>query len=141
MAQTTGRNLPPPQSPFVDPQTGILSYDGYQYLLSLLNAAASDQATASVDTGLVATGTNQATALQLTAQWNEVDTVALNTGVLLSAYQAGQSQVIFNQGLNPVNVYPPPGAMINALGANIAFVLASGSRATFDFTSADQIRT
>lgn len=141
MAQTTGRNLPPPQSPFVDPKTGILSYDGYQYLLSLLSAAASDQATASVDTGLVATGTNQATALQLTAQWNEVDTIAPNTGVLLSAYNAGQSQTVFNQGANALLVYPAPGSQIDALGENVAFSLGSGLRATFDFTTADQIRS
>lgn len=141
MAQTTGFNLPPPQEPFVDPKSGILSYTGYQYLLSLLNAAASSQSTSTVDTGLVATGTNQATALQLVKQWNEVDTVAPGTGVLLSAYQKGQAQTVFNQGANALLIYPPPGSQIDALGVNVAYSLASGARVTFDFTSATQIRS
>lgn len=141
MAQTTGQNLPPPQSPFVDPKTGFLSDDGYQYLLSLLNAAASSQATATVDGPLTATGTNQATALQLSAQWNEVDTVPIGSGALLSALNEGQSQTIFNNGANPLLAYPPPGGNINALAANAPFSIAAGSRATFDFISATQIRT
>lgn len=141
MAQTTGQNLPPPQSPFVDPSTGVLSNDGIQYLLSLLNTAASTQATATVEQGLVAKGTNQATALQLTAQWNEVDTVAAGSGVLLSAFQPGQSQVVFNEGANPLNVFPPPGAQINAMVANAPFPLAAGTRGTFEFVSATQIRS
>lgn len=141
MAQTTGRNLPPPQSPFVDPTTGVLSYDGYQYLLSLLNQASSQVPTSTVDNGLTATGKNQATALQLSSQWNEVDTVAAGTGVLLASYVPGQAQTVFNASANPLNVYPPPGSQINALGANAPFVLAAGTRATFDFTSGTQIRT
>lgn len=141
MAQTTGRNLPPPQSPFVDSGSLNLSYDGYQYLLSLLAAAARAQATASVDQNLTAAGTNQATALQLTSDWNEVDTTPAGTGVLLSALQPGQSQTVFNQGLNPLLVYPPPGAQIDVLGTNIAYSLASGARHTFDFVSAGQIRS
>lgn len=141
MAQTTGLNLPVDQSPFTDPKTGQLTYDGKNYLLSILQEAANGQATSTVSTGLVAAGTNQATALQLTSQWNEVDTVASGAGVLLSAYQAGQSQTVFNQGLNPLLVYPAPGAQIDALGVNVAFSLASGSRITFDFVSSTQIRS
>lgn len=141
MAQTSGFNLPPPQEPFVVSGTLNLSYTGYQYLLSVLNAASSAQATASVATGLGAGGTNQATALQLSAQWNEVDTVPNGSGVLLSAYQPGQSQTVFNQGLNPLDIYPPPGSQIDALGENEPYSLAAGSRITFDFTSATQIRS
>lgn len=142
MAQTTGQNLPLQQSPFVDPETGVLSYDGYQYLLSLLAQAESSQSTATVATGLEATGTNQATALQLTNQWNEVDTVPSGSGVLLSAYGPGQTQVVFNEDpANALLVYPAPGSQINALGENIAYSLAAGSRATFDFVTDTQIRT
>lgn len=141
MAQTTGRNLPPPQSPFVDPKTGSLSDTGYQYLLSLLNFESSQIPSATVDNGLVATGTNQATALQLSSQWNEFVTVASGTGALLSAYQPGQSQTVFNGGTNPLLVYPPPGSRINALAVNVAFSIAAGTRSTFDFTSDTQIRT
>jgi hypothetical protein len=141
MASISGRNLPPPQSPFVDKATGILSYDGYQFLLDLLNNSTSSLAQKSVKLGLVATGANQATALQLAAQWNEVDTTPAGSGVLLASYQSGQSQVVFNGGANALNVYPPPGAQINALGANQPYSLASGAKLSFDFFSATQIRT
>lgn len=141
MAQTTGFNLPPPQEPFVDPKTGILSYSGYQYLLSLLSAAASSLATATTALGLTATGTNQATALQLGAQWNEVDTVAMGTGVLLSPYQVGQSQTVFNGGAHALQVYPPPGLQIDALGDNEPYSLAAGSRIAFETWSDSQIRS
>lgn len=141
MAQTTGFNLPPPQTPFVDPKTGILDWTGFQYLLSLLNAAASSQATATIAKGLIATGNNQATALQLNAQWNEIDTVAANTGVLLSVYDPGQSQTVFNGGANNLNVYPPPGVQIDTLGDNEPYILAPGARLSFETWSANQIRS
>lgn len=134
------RDLPPPQSPFVEVPAGTLSSDGYQYLLSLLNVAKNSILTSTVATGLTATGANQATALQLSSQWNEIDTTPAGTGVLLGAYQPGQSQTVFNQGLNPLNVYPSPGSQIDALGANVAYSLASGSERTFNFVSGAQIR-
>ena len=141
MAQTNGFNLPPPQEPFVDPQTGILNYSGYQYLLSLLNSASENQPSATVATGLTATGANQATALQLGSQWNEVDVVAPGTGVLLSAYSEGQSQTVFNQGANTLQIYPSPQSQIDSLGQNEPYMLAAGARITFDFVSAMQIRS
>lgn len=141
MAQTTGRNLPPPQSPFVDGKSFNLSDDGYQYLLSLLNAAANSISTSSVDSDLTATGTNQATALQLSSQWNEITTTLPGTGVLLQALQTGQSQTVFNEGANALNVYPPPGAQIDTSAVNVPYVLGAGLRHTFDFTSASQIRS
>ena len=141
MAQTTGRNLPPPQSAFVDKLLN-LSNDGYQYLLSLLALAGAATPTASVATGLTATGLNsQATALQLTSDWNEVDTVVAGSGVLLQFRQVGQSQTVFNQGLSPLSVYPPPGMRIDGGDVNAAFALAAGLRHTFDFLSSTQIRS
>lgn len=139
---SAGRNLPPPQSPFVDQTTGILSYDGYQWLLSLLTAIVQAWPTASIDIGLTATGSTQATALQLNSQWNEVGTAAFGAnGVILSALQAGQSQTVFNASGTAINVFPPPGAQINAQAANTPFSLADGLRQTFDFTSSDKIYT
>lgn len=135
-----GRNLPPPQSAFVDKLLN-LSNDGYQYLLSLLATASSAMPTASLAPGLVATGTNQATALQLAKQWNEIDTTPIGSGVLLQALQPGQSQTVFNQGANALNIYPAPGMKIDAMAVNVAYSLASGLRHTFDFVSATQIRS
>lgn len=137
---TTGNNLPVPQSPFVDPKTGFLSNDGYKYLTGLINDLASAIPTASLAPGLKATGTTQATALQLASQWNVV-TVASATanGVLLSAYQAGQSQAVFNQSGVSINIYPPPGQQIDALGANIAYSLGNGKMQIFNFQPSNQI--
>lgn len=142
MAQVTGRNLPPPQSPFVDSPSLNLSYDGYQFLLAQFAAAAANQSTATVDQNLAATGTNQATALQLSSQWNEVDTATVTAnGVLLSSYQQGQSQTVVNLSGISINVYPPPGSQIDALLPNQAYALASGLRVAFDFFSPTQIRS
>ena len=131
---STGRNLPPPQDPFVDPKTGVLSNSGNLYILGLINQLTTAIPTLSVALGLKAQGATQATALQLTAQWNEVTTQSAgNTGVLLTLLQAGQSQTVFNQSGNNINVWPPPGVQIDALGVNVPFVLANGARQTFDF--------
>lgn len=133
-----GRNLPPPQSPFVDPKTGVLSNDGYQFLIDFLNQVTAET-TASVGENLAAAGTNQATALQLENDWNQITAGPANAGVMLSALDAGQSQTVLNSGAIPYNVYPPPGAQIDALGLNAAFSLASGAKKTFEFFSATQI--
>ena len=137
MASTVGfagRNLPPPQSPFVDKGTFNLSYDGYQFLLNLLNTATSALSQQTVNTGLTSSGATQATALQLNAQWNEIDSVPAGTGALLAAYQPGQQQIVFNDDpSNALLVYPSPGAQINALGANNPITLAANSFKTFYF--------
>jgi hypothetical protein len=144
MSTINGRNLPPPQSPFVDPKSGTLSTDGYQYLLSLLAIASNAIQTSTVATGLTATGTNQPTALALFSQWNEVDTVAAGTGVLLQALQPGKSQTVFNRGANNLNIYPPPGMTIGSnLGTgavNAAYLVGAGTKYTFDFYPSMQIR-
>lgn len=138
----SGRNLPPPQSPFVDPGSGVLDFTGYQFLLNLLNQATSSLATANVNTGLVGAGTNQATALQLNADWNEFDSVPSGSGALLSALQQGQTQIVFNDATaNAILVYPPPGGTINQLATNQAFSVAANSKATFYFVEALEIKT
>jgi hypothetical protein len=134
-------NLPPPQSAFVQAGSLALSNDGYQFLIGLLNSAATSGSTASVSPNVTAAGTNQATATQLTSQWNDVTTAPAGSGVLLSSYQAGQSQTVVNSSGTAVLVYPPPGSAINALAVNAPFSLSSGSRASFDFISETQIYT
>jgi hypothetical protein len=136
-----GRNLPPPQSPFVDRQSLNLSYDGYQFLLDLLNIATSALAQQTVSSGLTATGANQATALPLSSQWNEVDVTPAGSGVLLSAYQPGQQQIVFNDDAsNALLVYPPPGSIINALAVNAAYSLSASSHAIFYFIKPGEIK-
>jgi|SRR6266700_21244 len=139
---STGNDLPPPQSAFVEPKSGVLSVDGYQYILGLINQLRAALPTASVAVGLVATGLTQATALPLQAQWNEVATATVtNRGVLLTALQPGQSQQVVNDGAVSVNVYPPPGSQIDAGLTNQAFALVPGGKATFQFFSATIIKS
>jgi hypothetical protein len=141
MANSQGFNLPPPQEPFVEPAR-ILSYTGYQYLLSLLQAAAALTPTATIAPNVAATGNNQVTALQLTAQNNTVTSQKNGgTGVMLAALQPGQSQIVRNRLAVTLNVFPPPGAQIEALGINQLQTIASGSDLTFSFDTTTQIRT
>lgn len=67
-----------------------------------------------------AAGSTQGTATVLTAQTTVVTTVAASTGVELSASATGVRQVVFNRGANILSVYPPSGAAIEGLGANVA---------------------
>lgn len=138
----TGQNLTPPQSQFVDPATGELAQDGYQYFLGLINQLSNAWPIASIATGLKAAGSTQATALALTEQWNEVDVASGGqNSVLLAPLQPGQSQTVFNNSGMTIDVFPPVGLQIDALGENAEFSLANGSRLTFDFTSTTQIRS
>ncbi len=87
-----------------------------------------------------ATGTNQATATELTAADNEITTVATGTGVVLSsAGSAGDLQSVFNAGVNPLKVYPPSGLKINALPADAAMVLSTNTGCLFKFISSTRI--
>ena len=133
----TGRNLPPPQSPFVNKQNLDLSYDGLNFLLDLLNSATSALTQQSVGLSLVASGATQATALQLTDQWNVV--TSGSGGVLLAVSQPGQIQIVFNKSGSGINVYPPPGYNIDAAAANVAYSLANPKVQIFSFVSPTQI--
>jgi len=133
------KNLPSQQVPFVDVVQGFLTKFGIDYLNSLFQQATTLAAT--VSTGLVATGTTQGTALALTTDWNDFATVAANTGGILQALAAGQTQEVFNGGANALKVYPPVGCQIDALGANAAYSLATNKRQIFKFSTATQIRS
>jgi len=55
-----------------------------------------------VASGLTATGTNLATALQLSADISVVATTAASTGVALPDAEAGAQVVVFNNGANSI---------------------------------------
>lgn len=90
-----------------------------------------------VATGLTATGTTNADALQLSAVVNHVGTTASGTGVILPPLEPGASVFVINSGANALLVYPGTGFQINALTATTqGFSVASGGRAQFiAFTS------
>lgn len=57
-------------------------------------------------TGLTATGTTRADALQLVKVYNNLTTVAAGTGVLLPSSEEGETIWITNSGANALKVYP-----------------------------------
>lgn len=88
-----------------------------------------DPIPATVGVGLTAAGANQGNALAITANWNEVTTVAAGTGVRLDNASVGFELVVFNRGANALAIYPAVGSQINALGANAPFALAASGTA------------
>ena len=76
-------------------------------------------------TGLTATGSTQATALNLPAATNVFSTVAASTGAILNPGSPGDVIDIYNGGANTLTVYPPVGGTINNLSANTGLALAT----------------
>ena len=92
-----------------------------------------------VTSGIVAAGTTQGTATALTSTLNGLGTVAAGSGVVLYAGSAGDCQIVYNAGLNPVNVYPPTGAKINQIAANSPHVLPINTACEYWFLSSTQL--
>lgn len=76
-----------------------------------------------VEVGVTAAGTTQATATVLVANWNEITAVAINAGVMLASLGPGQASELFNEGANALNVYPPVGGQIDALAIDAPYPL------------------
>lgn len=91
-------------------------------------------------TGLTAAGSTQAGALSLTAQFNNVTTVAASTGVRLYNRQTGELIVrVRNGGANALSVYPFNAAdQIDDLGAGNPYSLAVGKVGAWCLTAAGQ---
>lgn len=83
-------------------------------------------------TGLTATGTNLATALQLSTSWNVVGTTASGTGVKLMPTENGATMLVANDGANSLTVYAPSGSTIDG-AASVA--IATTKRRVFWGTS------
>lgn len=89
-----------------------------------------------VASGLTATGTNQSDAYHMDFDINAFTTVGAGAGARLSSNAAaGDSQLVYNGGVNPMKVYPPSGAQINALGANNPAVLSVRTPCRFECIS------
>ena len=73
----------------------------------------------------------QAAATQLTKKWNEVTTNPVGGAVKLSAMKIGSKQVIFNNTLNDLIVYPTSGESINGI-IDYAFTVAAGGVMAFE---------
>ncbi len=91
-----------------------------------------------VMTGLVGLGTNQATALPILALVNEIASVPAGTGFVLQAtdFVSGTVVVQNDDPANDAPVYPPVGAVINALGVNAPLMVPhGGGRRSFSTAS------
>lgn len=131
--QAFGADGPTPQYPLVDPQTGFLTKNGRYLLLQLWNRTGQGTGIVpKVSAALVAAGVTIADALQLTADWNWVATIAAGTGVQILPLKPGNDIEVWNAGANNLNVYPPSAAIqIDALGNGAPYVLAPGKFRAF----------
>jgi hypothetical protein len=97
-----------------------------------LPAAAATNICGDAATGLVATGSTNADALQLSAAINNVITTAASTGVKLPPTEVGGVVVVANLGANALLVYPPALSQINALTVTTGgFSVGAGKVASF----------
>jgi hypothetical protein len=90
-----------------------------------------------VASGLVATGTNQATALPLPALTSIFSEVPAGAGGILVATSNG-NLVVVNTTASLLAIYPNVGAQINALGVDQPFYVNPGARIVFstqDYTT------
>ena len=102
-------------------------------------ALISGQVRVSSTTGISAAGTVQGNATALTTVCNGITTAAAGSGVRLRAGSTGEWQTVYNGGANAVNVYPPSGANINQLAANVPHILATNTACQFSFFSSTLI--
>lgn len=111
----------------------------YKVFTSGLSGLAVEAICRDVATALTATGTTRSDAYAVTTGKALFTTVTSGTGAVLSNMaSAGDSQVLFNAGANPLKVYPPSGAKINSLPADQGVYLAVNTGCEFHCMSATQ---
>jgi hypothetical protein len=121
-----------PNSKLVDPSTGIPIADGIDALNALFNRTGKGTGIIPIVSGpLVAAGVDQSSALGLSNDWNYVATVTAGSGVQILPLKPGNDIEVFNAGANALNVYPPTGSQIDALGINAPYVLNPGKLRIF----------
>lgn len=79
-------------------------------------------------TGLIATGTNLATALPIASVYSRFTTVAAATGAALPATENGMLLVVANDGANALLIYAPSGSTVDGAAS---FSLQPGGRVLF----------
>lgn len=80
---------------------------------------------------LTALGTTQGNALMLGADINNFTTVAAGTGAIAPAMNPGDDIIVRNGGANALLLYPPVGGVINGLGANAGYSIATATPLVF----------
>ena len=112
---------------------------GYKLFGSGLGTLSVGAIVQDVGTAISAAGTTQGTATALVNTLNGVSSVAEGAGVVLYAGSAGDCQLVYNGGANAVKVYPPSGAQINGLAANVPHTLAVRTACEYWFLSSTQV--
>lgn len=98
-------------------------------------AASAQQVVGDVLSSATATGTTQATALEIGHGVNVITTVASGTGVVLSRRAVpGDAIFVYNDGANDLNVYPYTGETINGGSTNAAVKVTTTHGAKFTKT-------
>lgn len=85
----------------------------------------------SSEASITATGTNQATAYQLSAAINDVTTAASGTGVKLPRGRAGRIITVFNDGANALQVYSFDTATIDGTAGATGVTLTNAKRCAY----------
>ena len=112
---------------------------GYKVFAAGLTDLATRALVMDVNAAVSAAGTTQGTATALTNTLNFVSTAAASSGVVLYTGSAGDCQIVYNGGANPVKVYPPSSAKINGLATNAAHTLATNTACEYWFVSQTQV--
>ena len=86
-------------------------------------------------TGLVAVGTTQATALQLSAVFNTIATSAASTGVKLPPCEAGAMVYIYNLAGQDLRIYSNGTETLNAAVAGATGVLVGNTKTAICFAT------
>jgi hypothetical protein len=76
-------------------------------------------------TTFTAAGTSQTTATTLTANFANVTTSSIGTGVILAA--PFERAFVWNSGPNTLTIYPPVGGTILGLSQNVGMTLANAN--------------
>jgi hypothetical protein len=80
---------------------------------------------------LTAAGSNQATALAISAAYNRVSTTAASTGVILPPSETGAMMVVANDGASSLQVYCQTGSTIDGVAAGTGVAIATTKRRVF----------
>lgn len=124
----------------IQPKERIISNDGSSaqslfYLIRdlFLRTGGQSGIPLTVGASLVAAGSTQADAFELSEDFNEVISVPVgNDGVRLAALQPGQSQKVVNaDAVSALKVYPAPGGSIDAAGIDVPYSMPSGTTQIF----------
>lgn len=127
--------------PFTKPN-GTLTVNASKFLLQLWNRTGGGTGIVpKVSDNLISSGASIADALMLIADWNYIGTAAAGSGVQILPLKPGNDIWVLNKGAHTVNVYPPDGIEIDALGAGSPYALAQNKLRCFQCWTADQGQT